>query len=961
MNKILEKFLIIIFSLFLIVNLGYTNVVKAEDTYSLTITKKTENNEEGEFRFKIKISGLKTVFTATVGPNGYGTLENPSTTYLSDIAYLSGSEGDWYSSEDYPVFLANLCDENDNSICGFGTDGAYRQYEDDFFLMDASTYELTSTSLYIDNPGNEPELNAGDKIYLKLESYYDLDNKKFSYEWDENHLIDGPWYEFTLNAGESLTIPDIPYGYEYEVYEETKEGWKLVDINGSKPTVNKGAGGISGTLNSDLTLVFNNYPPHDIEVNKTVTGSKGDKNKEFEFSVKVYSEPEWLSGAACEDYLIVTQYELEDIPEYYAPNYDEYYYPGNPYHHYLWKPGSELYNYVMSLPNAAELMYSDKFIKSKYTHTENGIVYPIYFYMSDIPTPVPLTSYFDLSEYGGVDNGDGTYTFTLKDGENFVLEDIPYGYEYEIVEKDYSSELYTTNVDGANTRTVSGTVTEDKSHEYVNDKDYADLTITKNVTGNMGDQEKEFTFKIRAYGWRKVFTDTISELLYRDGVGIGSVSFTNSENNQQALNKILSRYEEEDLVDNRLWADHDTLVRLYGSPYRVVINDDNKTFYDDDAVSSGIGGNGLWSDVWAESAAAISGMDENTKTITLEVYEYLDLSNYATYDPSTKVFDEYDGWYTFTLKHGESLTIPDIPVGYTYEIEEVDYSSEGYSTFIDNGTSQNRSITGTMDADKSHTFTNENSALTKPDIKVVKTADKSSANLGDDITYTITVTNEGDGKASDITVTDTLSSGLTYKSSSPEGTNNNQVTTWTIDELAAGGTKEFTLVATVTSVPSDNKLTNSVSVTNPEDPDTPVETLEEVTLINDTYRSITYKLNGGTYNGSADDIVELYKAGTIINVHAAPVREGYRFLYWRGSQYMPNDKYTVVDHHTFTAIWEKITSPTPTPTDTPTPTPSIKHSTPDTGDAFDVVLWSGVALSAILIALFSIKTLKHNN
>ena len=68
---------------------------------------------------------------------------------------------------------------------------------------------------------------------------------------------------------------------------------------------------------------------------------------------------------------------------------------------------------------------------------------------------------------------------------------------------------------------------------------------------------------------------------------------------------------------------------------------------------------------------------------------------------------------------------------------------------------------------------------------------------------------------------------------------------------------------------------------------------------------IRYVLNGGTFNGSAEDIVEKYRDGTTILIHEKPVREGYTFLYWRGSEYQPGDSYTVEEDHTFTAVWEK--------------------------------------------------------
>lgn len=94
----------------------------------------------------------------------------------------------------------------------------------------------------------------------------------------------------------------------------------------------------------------------------------------------------------------------------------------------------------------------------------------------------------NLSDYGGIPKIDevdddisdnGIYTFKIKNGESIIIPNIPAGSTYEIVEKDYSSEGYTTTVDGNETREVSGTITEDKIHNYVN---RVDTAVPTNVT-----------------------------------------------------------------------------------------------------------------------------------------------------------------------------------------------------------------------------------------------------------------------------------------------------------------------------------------------------------------------------------------------------------------------------------------------------------------------------------------------
>ena len=106
--------------------------------------------------------------------------------------------------------------------------------------------------------------------------------------------------------------------------------------------------------------------------------------------------------------------------------------------------------------------------------------------------------------------------------------------------------------------------------------------------------------------------------------------------------------------------------------------------------------------------------------------------------------------------------------------------------------------------------------------------------------------------------------------------------------------------------------------------------------------TITYKLNGGTYNGSPEDIKEIYKYGTVISIHEKPVREGYEFLYWKGSEYQPGDKYTVKSDHTFVAQWKKSTKPDPDKPDKP----DKPGKGTRTGDETNIGIWLAAALIA---------------
>lgn len=99
-----------------------------------------------------------------------------------------------------------------------------------------------------------------------------------------------------------------------------------------------------------------------------------------------------------------------------------------------------------------------------------------------------------------------------------------------------------------------------------------------------------------------------------------------------------------------------------------------------------------------------------------------------------------------------------------------------------------------------------------PEITPDKTANISNPNFGDNVNYTVTVTNDGIGDAKDVVVRDVLGEGLTFV----DATGNysfDEVTrtiTWIVD-LAKGESKVFSVIATVSGY---GNVTNSLVVGN---------------------------------------------------------------------------------------------------------------------------------------------------
>jgi len=105
--------------------------------------------------------------------------------------------------------------------------------------------------------------------------------------------------------------------------------------------------------------------------------------------------------------------------------------------------------------------------------------------------------------------------------------------------------------------------------------------------------------------------------------------------------------------------------------------------------------------------------------------------------------------------------------------------------------------------------------ITEPNVSAVKSVTPDTQALGDEVTYTIQVTNSGTSTAFDINLTDTLPIGLTYidGSSSDAGViHNGQVLTFGLAPLAVGASVDISYKATVdTSAAVNVDLVNMIN------------------------------------------------------------------------------------------------------------------------------------------------------
>ena len=99
---------------------------------------------------------------------------------------------------------------------------------------------------------------------------------------------------------------------------------------------------------------------------------------------------------------------------------------------------------------------------------------------------------------------------------------------------------------------------------------------------------------------------------------------------------------------------------------------------------------------------------------------------------------------------------------------------------------------------------------TEADIIVTKTADPSFGSPGTEVIFTLEVTNSGEAALPHVSASDLLPAGLSYVSSSPSGTNQDQKVFWSeVGPMAPGESKNLQIVARI-----DGPISGSQTLTN---------------------------------------------------------------------------------------------------------------------------------------------------
>jgi uncharacterized repeat protein (TIGR01451 family)/fimbrial isopeptide formation D2 family protein len=197
--------------------------------------------------------------------------------------------------------------------------------------------------------------------------------------------------------------------------------------------------------------------------------------------------------------------------------------------------------------------------------------------------------------------------------------------------------------------------------------------------------------------------------------------------------------------------------------------------------------------------------------------EFVSAGNGGTYNGDTRTVT----WPAFDMASGTEVSrsvtvrlVDPVPFGTTEIVNEAAVTDDGSNgadpTPEDNEDSDTDEVDSTLD------------------LAITKTDGETEVGPGDSLTYTLTVTNEGDEDSEDAVVTDTLPNGLIFVSASNGGTHaggtstGGGTVTWPAFDLVGGGaTTERTVSVTVADpVPAGvDSVTNAASVDAPGDED----------------------------------------------------------------------------------------------------------------------------------------------
>ena len=304
--------------------------------------------------------------------------------------------------------------------------------------------------------------------------------------------------------------------------------------------------------------------------------------------------------------------------------------------------------------------------------------------------------------------------------------------------------------------------------------------------------------------------------------------------------------------------------------FKVTINNDTKTSVRNTAV---IDDNKPTEEVETKVAniTGAKSVDKSTAKVGDTLTYTIKLTNSGNGDGKVTVTDE--------IPTGTTLVADSITANGSYNEENKTITWTDVK--VEAGKTAEVSFKVTINSDTKTSVTNKavidgNKPTEEVETKVAnitgtKTVDKTEAKVGDTLTYTITLTNNGNADGT-VTVTDEIPTGTRIKDENTTGYNKATNTmTWSDVEVKAGKSVELTLEVVVEGGVSE--ITNTAKIDNNEITDKP----NTIVKYYYTIEHYTENLDGESYTKVDEDIIKDVLAGTETSYTAKEDYTGFTF------------------------------------------------------------------------------------
>lgn len=279
----------------------------------------------------------------------------------------------------------------------------------------------------------------------------------------EDYILDTTVYYFVYPGNDNIVYPEYIKQYEQSETLEIGNEYSKVNINVSKIWADDDYEGRPNEITVYLKRNGEYVLENGIKVSAILNTSNGykasfDHLDKYDFNGKLYN------------------YSVEeDVPLHYEASYNS-----------TFKIDNKDFTITNTLEKSS--LTIKKFVSGNAGDTDKYFTFKVI--LKDKEGHELTDEFIYSGSYNGlVKSGD---VIKLKHGEYVTIEGLPYGTVYDVTELEANSDGYETSVISGH-----GKITFDKNDViFTNVKNEGSLTIDKTVTGNAGDKDRYFTFKV---------------------------------------------------------------------------------------------------------------------------------------------------------------------------------------------------------------------------------------------------------------------------------------------------------------------------------------------------------------------------------------------------------------------------------------------------------------------------------